>query len=375
MTLPTSVRKVRVLVNGPLSDRIGGMETYCRDYLSTALPYEFEIRTCRAILLPSVFTTHGILRICLRALNAVLVTLVWIGALTRRRPDIAHIHTNSFGGFYVKGILAILARLAGAHSILHVHGAQFDDFFNDASRAGRTAIRYLLSASSVVIVLSKGWRRFFSSIGVPDDRLVVMANATFLPVVSARLAALRPLNVLFMARFERRKGVHELVRAIQNNADLRQSCQFVLAGPQADDWEFIAQAAHDQELSSCVELPGAKTGSDREQALREADVFVLQSFAEGMPIGLLEAMSYGLTCITTPVGGIPDVIQHGRNGLLITPGDADGLAEALRLLASDRTLVQRLGREARATIEREFSWAVRERELAGVYRQLAKTRP
>jgi glycosyltransferase involved in cell wall biosynthesis len=133
------------------------------------------------------------------------------------------------------------------------------------------------------------------------------------------------------------------------------------------EWNEIAERVASLNLSESVEMPGSVVGESKEGAYKQADIYVLPSYAEGMPIGLLEAMSYGLVCITTPVGGIPEVIQDGQNGVLIPPGDTKALTEVLDRLICEPDLRFRLGREARATIEREYNWIERANQIKELY--------
>jgi glycosyltransferase involved in cell wall biosynthesis len=77
--------------------------------------------------------------------------------------------------------------------------------------------------------------------------------------------------------------------------------------------------------------------SDVENYLADADVYVASSIFEGLPISMLEAMSAGLPIISTNVGGVPDIIKHGENGILVAPGDKNGYVQALRELINDET--------------------------------------
>jgi glycosyltransferase involved in cell wall biosynthesis len=96
------------------------------------------------------------------------------------------------------------------------------------------------------------------------------------------------------------------------------------------------------------------------EELRGADVLVAPSVIsargqrEGIPVVLMEAMSCGLPVVSSRLSGIPELVADERNGLLVTPGSASELAEALRRLATDPALRERLGREGRATVERDF---------------------
>jgi len=120
-------------------------------------------------------------------------------------------------------------------------------------------------------------------------------------------------------------------------------------------------------LEGRVEVPGPIAEEAKDAAFRAADIYVLPSHVEGMPVGLLEAMSYGLPCVVTPVGGIASVVQDGVNGLLVPPRDSAALASAIEQLVEDPALRRRLGTAARETITRRFNWVTRAQEFIDLY--------
>jgi glycosyltransferase involved in cell wall biosynthesis len=103
-------------------------------------------------------------------------------------------------------------------------------------------------------------------------------------------------------------------------------------------------------------------------------VFILPSYNEGLPMALLEAMSWGLPVITTPVGGIPELVISGTNGLLVNPGDIAGLSAALQSLVASEQLRLQLGNAARATVM-PFEIGKYFSQLASVYMQCRSERP
>ena len=120
-------------------------------------------------------------------------------------------------------------------------------------------------------------------------------------------------------------------------------------------------------LDDTVELAGAVPPAGKAAAFLAADVYVLPSHAEDMPYSLLEAMSYGLPCVATRVGGVPMVIQEGVNGLLVEAGDEAALAGAIERLIGEPDLRRRLGLAARETIEQRFAWKARAAEIGQMY--------
>jgi len=117
-----------------------------------------------------------------------------------------------------------------------------------------------------------------------------------------------------------------------------------------------------------LECPGWLNAEQMAGELRRASIFALPSHNEGVPIALLEAMSHSLPVITTPVGGIPEVVESGRNGILVKPGDVDAIEVALEKLLQSSAERQRLGAAARATIAERYSLDSVVERLAGLYR-------
>ena len=120
-------------------------------------------------------------------------------------------------------------------------------------------------------------------------------------------------------------------------------------------------------LAAQVEFLGWVAGEAKQAQLAQADVFVLPSYNEGLPVSLLEAMAYGVPVISTRVGGIPELVRDGIDGFLIEPGDRAALEDRLRRLAEDARLRQTMGDAARADIARRFDVARMVADTHAVY--------
>jgi glycosyltransferase involved in cell wall biosynthesis len=116
-------------------------------------------------------------------------------------------------------------------------------------------------------------------------------------------------------------------------------------------------------------------GDVREQKkanlLEEAKLFALPSHDEGLPIALLEAMAAGLAIVTTPVGGIPEVIRDGYNGLLVAPGNVEGLADQLAVLVGDPSRLEAMGRRNREFAEQKLDVRPYVERLMTLYESIA----
>jgi phenylacetate-CoA ligase len=200
--------------------------------------------------------------------------------------------------------------------------------------------------ADAVIVLSPEWgERIRDITGVTDA--VVLPN----PVVIPSMPSAGSRGVVFLGRLGANKGTHELVEAVGRLQRSGLITPVVIAGD--GDVGPTRSAVAKLEHPEVVSVPGWIDQEHVSDLLGRYGVFCLPSFEEGKPVSLLQAMSYGLACVTTPVGGIPDVIKDGETGLLIEPGDVTGLAGALERVLSDETLRARLGAAARERVSRE----------------------
>jgi glycosyltransferase involved in cell wall biosynthesis len=104
-------------------------------------------------------------------------------------------------------------------------------------------------------------------------------------------------------------------------------------------------------LQNRIDLPGYLRGSDKTRVLGNADIFVLPSYGEGCPVSMLEAMAAGMAIVSTPVGGIPDLVHDGKNGILIGEVDPENIYKALKSLMSSPELLASM-----RTTNREVAW-------------------
>lgn len=163
------------------------------------------------------------------------------------------------------------------------------------------------------------------------------------------------LRVALTAQLIERKGVDTLLDALQIMAPEDRGRLDIRIYGEGPHRPHLERRISGEDLESCVHLEGLCPADRMPEALRAADLFVLPSFQEGLPLSLLEAMAAGLPATASRVGGIPSVLHDGQNGLLVPPGDAIALCDALHRLRRDPELRRRLGAAARATAE-TMSW-------------------
>jgi len=175
---------------------------------------------------------------------------------------------------------------------------------------------------------------------------LLLNNPVQLPAQIPERQNRQQLNLVFLGRIIQRKGVYDLLHALARlSQESLGKIHLILAGSgEVDQAQALAQ---DLVIEPYISFPGWINPQEREQLLAQADIFLLPSYNEGLPMALLEAMSWGLAVITTPVGGSGEVVIHQQTGLLVNPGDRQGLADQLELLVNNESLRLKLGKNAR----------------------------
>jgi glycosyltransferase involved in cell wall biosynthesis len=290
-------------------------------------------------------------------------------ACVRQHPAVVHVHAASRASFVRKSIVLLIARLAGCKTIFHLHGGGFRQFAAvEAGALMRRWIRHTLESSSVVITLSSSWAQFVSGFA-PKARVAVVPNAVPLPPPSS--VQEEPGRILFLGRLESAKGVFDLLAAGALLAPRFPALRLVFGGE--GDAAALRRRAFELGIEDRLELLGWVGAQERNEQLARATVFCLPSHAEGLPMAMLEAMAAGRAVVASSVGGIPETIVDGGNGLLVPPRDEQALAGALAQLLGDEALRARLARGARASVEQHYSTEVVCGKLSALYRELAGT--
>jgi glycosyltransferase involved in cell wall biosynthesis len=263
----------------------------------------------------------------------------------RRRGRIVHVHGTVRGSMLRKGACVLLARALGRRVVFHIHSGPGDvvTFRGKLSRLSVAYLRLAYRHSDVVIAVSGASAEALEA-AFGAERIVVIPNAVpAVEVAAPKRHSSKPPLALYLGGFANPvKGADVLLEALRNPGV--DALRFVLAGP----GEPPADADGGIESPAEVTWRGWLDAEEKAALLREADVFVLPSTSEGLPMALLEAMSYGLAVVATPVGGVPEVVEDGVQALVVAPGDPAALAAALVRLGQEAELVAELGAAALA---------------------------
>lgn len=277
------------------------------------------------------------------AVEAVMVTR-WMA-----RRGLQHLHVHFGNEAAAVGML--VKRLGGVGLSLTIHGPdEFDDVPGQR-------LRQKVEAADRVVCISQFARSQLMRLSHPAQwaklqlcRLGV-DPARFLPNPSR--AAVGPVRLLSVGRLAPAKGQLVLLQACAKLRADGLDFELTLVGD-GPDRARLEDERDRTGLGDCVRFAGALNQAQVRAELARADVFVLPSLAEGIPVVLMEAMASGLPVVSCPVNGIPELIEDGCNGLFASPGDVISLAIALRRLIEDAPLRERLAASGRATVEDGF---------------------
>ncbi len=249
------------------------------------------------------------------------------------RAALLHVHVAARGSVARKACFVLAARAFGVPAILHMHGADFEEFYGALGASGKRVVRAVFRIASGVVVLGpRAAAHLEIALGVARAKIHTLPNAVPAPPGQRRTAAGAP-HLVFLGALTERKGVDTLLAALASPGLLRADWRLTLVGNgDHDRWRTQAAALG---LASRVTIPGWLPGEEARAMLAGADALILPARQEAMPMVILEAMAAGVAVVSTPVGEIAETVLDGATGLLVPPGDAAALAGAIsRLLAS-----------------------------------------
>lgn len=350
-----SESKPSVIMLGPSLDSKGGMATVVNGYIAAGIEgmCDFEY----------IETT--------RPGNAVFKVLAGVEAFAKFRKglrgcDIVHLHIGAGVSPARKAVFARAAKKAGKAVVLHEHRGILAELYREGGEDFARKTREIYTMADVAVVLSEEWKAFFSKNVCEPAKVRVLHNSVATPVDSPALGQTE--FVLFLGHMTDVKGPDVLIRAIAKVLETRPGCRFVFAGD-GDAQPYQSLARELGVLDSC-EFVGWVDGERKDALLRDCPVYCQPSRNEGMPMALLEAMGYGRACVATRVGGVPQVVEDGVDGMLVNPGDSAGIARTIASLLGCRDKAEEIGAAAREKVIDEFSPEKNLEKLGEIYANL-----
>jgi glycosyltransferase involved in cell wall biosynthesis len=298
-------------------------------------------------------------------------------------------------------VVSQIRRLVKKHDVdvLHPHGYKADLYAWAAAAGSRVALvatshnwpskalsmrayavvdRLALRSFDKVVVVSDAVAQILRRSGVANEKVELIPNGVDLARFRDVAPALRTETregaepiVGFVGRLVAEKGGVALLHAAQRVLAKRAKTKFVLVGegPARQEWEALSRELG---IDRQITFTGAR--NDMPEVYASFDAMVLPSEIEALPMCLLEAMAAGKPVIATRVGAIPRLIMNGTTGLLIEPGDVNGLTKAILRVLEDRDFARRLGEKGRERVAQHFSAEQMAKNYIGTYEQVLASR-
>jgi glycosyltransferase involved in cell wall biosynthesis len=312
----------------------------------------------------------GLKRACVGIWTVLANLIRFPVAVSRVRPSIVYLTVSSHWPFWEHAIYLLVAKLLKKKVVFHYLGALIQ-FWDGSSTLAKRMITWVMSQADLVIVLSEQTRQFVLRVGVPEP---VRALPSSVPAqfsaekdCVSRRDAEGDVRVIFLGGASGfRKGVRDLSKAIElfrtKGYDQQHHVRFVLCG--GDQVWSVREDLRQKAALDFTEFRGCISEQEKLDLYRNAGIFVLPSYNEGMPYAIVEAMAAGLPIISTDTGSIPEVVEDGVNGYLVSPGDSAALVSALLRLASSSELRRQMGLSNIQKAAAEYSLDATTRKLA-----------
>ena len=416
--LTDSRSKPRVLFSGCLPPPHGGIATFCKSLLESTLPQKVSLHFVQTSSQSRPLAQCG--RVSGTNISAALRD--W-ARFTREalsfRPQITHIATAPGLSFIKHSLCLVIARLLGSKVLLHPHCSL--GVFVPQAGWKRWACLKMIGLADGTIVLSSEWLELRQAL--PGRQIYFLPNAVDLKQYqgiaeerfdrgydpstggdeggqetpghrpplrmpysadpaqqqvqeqNALLSSQRSryqLNILYLGYLGEAKGSFDLIDAARRTAEAELPFNYHLVGDELNPGARAAlqRAITAAGLEQVVRLHPPAYDSEKMAFFREADIFIYPSHHEGMPMAIMEAMACGLAVVATRVGGIPDLVEDGVNGLLVDPGEPGQLAVGIVRLAADCALRTSIGKASYKIATEKFDFERHMDELAEIYREV-----
>lgn len=282
------------------------------------------------------------------------------------KPDVFYTHMSVRGSFSRTISLHNICKIFKVKDVIHLHGSEFEQWYRSETLEKKKKISNLFETCGTVIVLGQKWEHFVHEIS-PGANIKQIHNCIDIPesTVSWNDASIR---FLFLGVLIPRKGVHVLLQAVKQLAErnLIENYEFAIGGTGPEE-NNLKKYVRENNIDNNVKFLGWLEGSKKTEEIMKSNVFILPSYNEGLPVAILECMSFGLPVISTNVGDIADAVKEGVNGYLVTPGDTEAIISSIQKV-SDKENWYKLSENSRKFAEQQFNINLFYAEILSVWK-------
>jgi glycosyltransferase involved in cell wall biosynthesis len=339
--------KLKILLSTHIGYPWGGISIRYSDLLNSTLPEKVELTFFESSPNIKSFSNTGSCNIR-NIFYALSVYAAFITILIKTKPDIVHIATAQGWSFTKNSILILISKLFTPKIIIAPHCSV--KIFIPKSQLSKKWMKFILGKCDGLLALSNEWYSITKI--APNISLIVLLNSINLSkyLSIGHGGKDEKVQIIFLGHIGKEKGIYDLLDAMKeiidkgiHNLELSIYGESLRPGDMElannrimelgiEDWVFIKNPVFDQE---------------KIEVYKQADIFVLPSYHEGMPISIIEAMAAGLPIVATNVGGIPDLVENNHNGIIVDVNSPMQLSNAMIKLINDPNLRCSFGIEGR----------------------------
>lgn len=288
----------------------------------------------------------------------------------RGQLAVTHLNLAERGSIYRKAAMLAATKAAGGRVLLHLHAAQIVQQYGAMNRAGRALVRWMFRSADHVVVLGDFWRRWVSdTFQIRPGRISIVYNGVPATAAGPRtVPADGRFRLLFVGNLLERKGVADLLRAVARPEMQARDIELTMAG--GGPVATYRALAGELGIAERVRFTGWVSQEDARTLMVNADALALPAYDEGLPLVILEALASGTPVICTPVGSIPEVLEHNETALMVPPGDDAAIAGAIMTLIDQPDIGRTLSANGSALYQRLFTMDAFARSIGALYAQL-----
>jgi len=306
---------------------------------------------------------------------------IWFKLLTelvRNRPGLCYLAITSTGAaFYRDLMLVALLKLFGVKRVYHMHNKGVSRVSGNALQ--RMLYRFVFNGSEVILLSGYLYEDIQSF--VPEKNVHICPNGIPDECGKPEAESLKlndeendPIQILFLSNLIESKGVFVLLEACAMLKDRDVPFEAVFIGGEGDiTASRFQEKAGELGISNQAKYVGKKYDREKFEAFAAADIFSFPTYypKECFPLVLLEAMQFSLPIVTTPEGGISDMVKDGKNGFLVDQHDSEALADKLEYLISNEDVRRGMGKAGRKRYERKFTIQQFEQRMAEILEKVS----
>lgn len=339
------IRAVKVLMCGNHPSNRGGMTSV----ISQLRSYNWEDKGIQLKFIPTYYPANKLYKTVYFSISFFRVCI----ALLTYKPDIVHMHMSYKGSFYRKYMIHRLCKRFNIKDIIHLHGSEFEKWYYETDEKNQNKIRTLLRECDAFFVLGEKWKKIVESIE-PAVNVIVVPNAVAIPKCTVRWSD-DQFRLLYMGVLIPRKGIDKLLQSLYELKKIGKLNNLYLSiagtGEGENDLKVLCSKYG---LEDIVQFHGWISGKEKEDLIMRSQAAILPSIHEGLPVSILEALSYGMPVIASDVGDVASAVIDGINGYLIQPGDVKQLERRLESVNDKKRFLQ-MSIESRNLAEKVFS--------------------